>query len=142
MPADAAARLRDANVGPEIVVHLQRIHARLAPSGGGFVVHGGPADQPEGHRCGDLITIAFEDRETAHARCVSPAGQAVLELRTGREQASRGPFAHTRERNRSASPVARRGFGSGSGGHRPPPETEKPSTDDGAAIRPRSRAMP
>ena len=82
MPAYAVAHLRHVNVGPEIVDYLQRIDATLEPFGGRFVIHGGPVDLLEGHWSGDLIVIAFKDRETAHAWYVSPAYQAILKFRT------------------------------------------------------------
>ena len=82
MPAYAVAHLRNVRIGPEIVEYLQQIDATLEPFGGHFVIHGGPVDLLEGDWSGDLIVIAFKDRETAHAWYTSATYQAILKLRT------------------------------------------------------------
>lgn len=78
----AVARLRNVNMGPDIVEYLKRIDGTLQPFGGSFLVHGGPYETLEGHWSGDLIILEFPDRETAHAWYQSPAYQAILPLRT------------------------------------------------------------
>jgi uncharacterized protein (DUF1330 family) len=82
MTAFAIARLTDVAMGPPIVEYLRRIDATLAPFGGRFVIHGGPFDRIEGDWTGDLIAIAFPDREHARAWYASPAYQDILPLRT------------------------------------------------------------
>ena len=82
MPAYAVAQLRHVDLGPEIVAYLQRIDASLDPYGGRFLIHGGPVDVLEGGWSGDLIVIAFPNRENAHAWYFSPEYQAILHLRT------------------------------------------------------------
>jgi uncharacterized protein (DUF1330 family) len=82
MPAYAVAHLRHVTMGPEIVEYLQRIDATLEPFGGHFLIHGGPVDALEGDWSGDLIVIAFKDRETAHAWYASPGYHAILRMRT------------------------------------------------------------
>ena len=83
MPAYAVAHLREVTMGPEIVAYLERIDATLAPFGGRFLIHGGSVDVLEGDWSGDLIVIAFPDRERARAWYASPAYRAILRLRTG-----------------------------------------------------------
>ena len=82
MPAYAVAHLRNVRIGPEIVEYLQQIDATLEPFGGHFIIHGGSVNLLEGDWSGDLIVIAFRDRETADAWYVSGAYQAILKLRT------------------------------------------------------------
>jgi uncharacterized protein (DUF1330 family) len=81
MPTYAVAHLRKVTMGPEIVEHLQRIDATLAPFGGRFLVHGGEAVVLEGSWPGRVIIIEFPDRERARAWYESPAYQAILPLR-------------------------------------------------------------
>jgi len=81
MTAYAVANLENVTVGTEIVEYLQRIDATLAPFSGRFIIHGGPKTVLEGEWPGDLIVIAFPDREQAHAWYDSPAYQAILPLR-------------------------------------------------------------
>jgi uncharacterized protein (DUF1330 family) len=64
------------------VEYLERIDATLAPHGGRFIVHGGPADVREGTSPGDVIVIEFPDRAHAAQWYESPAYQAILPLRT------------------------------------------------------------
>lgn len=75
------ARLHDVRLGPEIVAYLQRIDATLAPFDGRFLIHGDPPEVLEGSWTGDLIVIAFPDRERARAWYTSPAYQEILPLR-------------------------------------------------------------
>ncbi len=82
MPAYAVAHLRSVRLGPEIFDYIGRIDATLEPYGGRFLIHGGPVDPLDGNWSGDLVVIAFKDRETAHAWYVSPEYQAILRLRT------------------------------------------------------------
>jgi uncharacterized protein (DUF1330 family) len=82
MPAYAVAHLCNVKIGPEIVEYLRQIDATLEPFGGQFIIHGGLVDLLEGDWSGDLIVIAFKDRETAHAWYASEAYQAILKLRT------------------------------------------------------------
>jgi uncharacterized protein (DUF1330 family) len=82
MKAYAIAILNDVQIGPPIVEYLERIDSTLAPYGGRFIVHGGPADVREGTNPGDVIIIEFPD--TAHAAqwYESAAYQEILPLRT------------------------------------------------------------
>jgi uncharacterized protein (DUF1330 family) len=82
MSAYAVAHLRNVTVGPEIVEYLRRIDGTLEPFGGRFLIHGGPAEVLEGQWSGDLIVIAFPDREQARAWYDSPAYRDILRLRT------------------------------------------------------------
>ncbi len=82
MPAYAIGHLHDVAMGPAIVAYLERIDATLEPFGGRFVIHGGTVDVLEGDWTGDLIVIAFPDRDRARAWYASPAYQAILRLRT------------------------------------------------------------
>jgi uncharacterized protein (DUF1330 family) len=68
--------------GPEIVAYLQKIDETLAPFGGRFLIHGGPAEQLEGTWTGDLIVVEFPDKDSARAWYASPAYQDILPLRT------------------------------------------------------------
>lgn len=77
------AHLRHVNMGPDIVEYLERIDATLAPFGGRFVVHGGgDIELLEGAWSGDLVVVAFPDRERARGWYESAAYQAILPLRT------------------------------------------------------------
>lgn len=82
MPTYAVARLRDVTIGTDIVAYLERIDATLAPFGGRFVVHGGPYEVLEGEFSGDLVIIAFPDRERARSWYESAAYREIKELRT------------------------------------------------------------
>ncbi len=82
MLAYAVAHLRTVALGPEIFEYIARIDATLEPFGGRFLIHGGPVDAMDGNWSGDLVVIAFRDRETAHAWYASPGYQAILRLRT------------------------------------------------------------
>ncbi|WP_028225198.1 DUF1330 domain-containing protein [Paraburkholderia ferrariae] len=82
MTAYAVAHLREVEMCPAIVEYLEKIDATLAPYGGRFVIHGGPVEQIEGAFRGDLIVIAFDDRERARQWYRSAAYQAILPLRT------------------------------------------------------------
>lgn len=82
MTAYALAHLHDVRMGPAIVEYLEKIDATLRPFGGRFVVHGGRLDVLEGDWPGDLVVIAFPDRDAAHRWYRSPAYQAILPLRT------------------------------------------------------------
>jgi uncharacterized protein (DUF1330 family) len=86
MPAYAAACLRNVAMGPEIAEYLQRIDATLEPFGGRFLIHGGPTDVLEGSWPGDLIVIAFPDRDRARGWYASPAYRQILPLRTGNSE--------------------------------------------------------
>jgi uncharacterized protein (DUF1330 family) len=82
MSAYAVAHLRTVAMGPEIVQYLERIDSTLAPFGGEFLVHGSQAEVLEGPWPGDLIVIAFPNREQARAWYRSAAYQEILRLRT------------------------------------------------------------
>lgn len=82
MPVYAVALLHDAVMGGEIVEYLRRIDGTLAPFGGRFLIHGGPAEVLEGTLVGDLVVIAFPDRARARGWYDSPAYRAILPLRT------------------------------------------------------------
>ncbi|WP_230532524.1 DUF1330 domain-containing protein [Microvirga roseola] len=83
MTAYAIGHLHDVAMGPEIVEYLRRINETLEPFGGRFLIHGGPVEVREGTWSGDLIVIAFPDRESARAWYDSPAYRRILPLRTG-----------------------------------------------------------
>ena len=78
----AIGHLHDVNVGPDIVEYLNRIDATLEPFGGQFIIHGGPVTLMEGSWSGDLIVIAFPNRDSARAWYDSPAYRHILPLRT------------------------------------------------------------
>jgi uncharacterized protein (DUF1330 family) len=82
MTGYAIGILNDVDMGPPIAEYLERIDATLAPYGGRFIVHGGPADVREGSSPGDVIIIEFPDRVHAARWYESPAYQAILPLRT------------------------------------------------------------
>ena len=81
MPAYAVAHLRNVAMGPEIVEYLWRIDATLEPFGGRFLIHGGDTQVLEGQWSGDLIVVAFADRDQARAWYDSPAYRDILRLR-------------------------------------------------------------
>lgn len=83
MPTYAVAHLRQVAMGPAIVEYLERIDATLEPFGGRFVVHGGETELLEGSWPGDLVIIAFPDRDRARGWYSSAAYRAILPLRTG-----------------------------------------------------------
>jgi uncharacterized protein (DUF1330 family) len=82
MKAYAIGILNDVQMGPAITEYLQRIDATLAPYGGRFIVHGGPADVREGANPGDVIILEFPDRARAVRWYESPGYQKILPLRT------------------------------------------------------------
>ncbi|APF36204.1 DUF1330 domain-containing protein [Chelatococcus daeguensis] len=82
MTTFAIAHLRSVTMGPAIIAYLEKIDATIAPFGGRFVLHGEPVEPLEGAFEGDLVIIAFPDRESARAWYRSPAYQAILPLRT------------------------------------------------------------
>lgn len=82
MPAYAIGHLHDVTMGPEIVEYLQRIDETLVPFDGHFIIHGGPVERLEGAWSGDLIVIAFPDKDRARAWYASPAYRQILPLRT------------------------------------------------------------
>jgi uncharacterized protein (DUF1330 family) len=82
MTAYAVARLYDVTMGPEIVEYLRKIDATLAPFGGRFLIHGDPVEQLEGAWSGDLIMIAFPNKNHAREWYASPAYREILHLRT------------------------------------------------------------
>ncbi len=86
MPAYAVAHLRTVTMGPAIADYLARIDATLAPFGGRYVVHGGNKETLEGAWPGDLIVIAFPDRDAARSWYASPAYRAILPLRTANSE--------------------------------------------------------
>jgi uncharacterized protein (DUF1330 family) len=83
MPAYAVAHLRNVAMGPEIVEYVRRIDATLEPFSGRFLIHGGDTQVLEGQWSGDLIVLAFPDRDRARAWYDSPAYRDILRLRTG-----------------------------------------------------------
>jgi uncharacterized protein (DUF1330 family) len=65
MKSYAIGILKDVQMGPQIVEYLERIDSTLAPYGGRFIVHGGPADVRERTDPGIVIIIEFPDRAQA-----------------------------------------------------------------------------
>ncbi|KQZ22920.1 hypothetical protein ASD50_20935 [Mesorhizobium sp. Root552] len=86
MTSYAVGRLRNVEMGPDIVTYLETIDATLAPFQGRFIIHGGEKEELEGAFPGDLIVIAFPDRQAASAWYASPAYQAILPKRTRNSQ--------------------------------------------------------
>lgn len=82
LPAYAIAYLREVHFGEQIARYMRCIDATLEPFGGQFLVHGGAMSPQEGEWDGDVIIIAFPDRESALAWYHSPAYQRLLHLRT------------------------------------------------------------
>lgn len=82
MTAYAIAHLRDVDLNAEIVDYIKRIDETLVPFGGRFLIHGVTPEIMEGPWEGDLVVIAFSDRDAAHAWYASPAYQAILPFRT------------------------------------------------------------
>ena len=81
-PAYAIGYLREVQFGEQIAQYLRCIDATLEPFGGRFLVHGGALSPREGEWDGDLVIIAFPDRESALAWYDSPAYQEIVPLRT------------------------------------------------------------
>lgn len=82
MQTFAIGHLRDVTLSADIVAYLEHIDATLAPFGGRFVVHGGPATVLEGAWEGDLVVIGFPSRAAAEGWYASPAYREILPLRT------------------------------------------------------------
>lgn len=82
VPSYAVAHLRSVSMGPDIAEYLARIDATLEPFGGRFVVHGTAVEILEGPWPGDLVVIAFPDRDHARAWYTSPGYQEIIGLRT------------------------------------------------------------
>src|SRR5262245_43195773 len=82
MKGYAIGILKDVEMGPQIVEYLERIDSTLAPYGGRFIVHGGPADVREGTDPGVVIVIEFPDRPHATQWYDSDAYHTILPLRT------------------------------------------------------------
>ncbi|MGX1789850.1 DUF1330 domain-containing protein [Bosea sp. NPDC055332] len=82
MTAYAIAHLRDVDLNAEIVDYIKLIDETLVPFGGRFLIHGVTPQVMEGPWEGDLVVIAFPDRDAAHAWYASPGYQAILPLRT------------------------------------------------------------
>jgi uncharacterized protein (DUF1330 family) len=82
MPSYAIAQLRDVKAGGEIIEYLRGIEATLQPFGGQYLIHGGALRRVEGNWPeGDLIIIAFPDRERLEGWYGSEAYQQLLPLR-------------------------------------------------------------
>ena len=82
----AVGHLRQVDMGPGIVAYLENIDSTLAPFGGHFIVHGGTVESLEGGWQGDLIVIAFPDRDAAMGWDRSEAYQAILHHRRDNAQ--------------------------------------------------------
>jgi uncharacterized protein (DUF1330 family) len=82
MSAYAVARLYDVAMEPEIIEYLRKIDATLAPFEGRFLIHGGTMERLEGSWTGDLIMIAFPDKDHARRWYESAAYREILPLRT------------------------------------------------------------
>jgi len=76
------AHLHTVELGADITRYLERIDATLAPFHGQFLVHGAPPEVLEGDWRGDLIVVAFPDRQLASAWYASAAYQNIIRLRT------------------------------------------------------------
>lgn len=86
MTSYAVAQLHGVEMGPDIAAYLEAIDDTLAPFRGRFIIHGGTQEALEGRFQGDLVVIAFPDRQAARAWYASPAYQAILPLRRRRAQ--------------------------------------------------------
>ncbi|WP_114905887.1 DUF1330 domain-containing protein [Ornithinimicrobium murale] len=86
LPAYAIGYLREVRFGEEIATYMQRIDATLAPFGGHFLVHGGALSPLEGEWDGDIIIIAFPDRDSALAWYGSADYQELVPLRTSNSE--------------------------------------------------------
>ncbi|WBU60981.1 DUF1330 domain-containing protein [Paracoccus albus] len=82
MTCYAIGRLRNVEMGAEIVAYLEAIDATLAPFEGHFIIHGGKKHMLEGTFVGDLIVIVFPDNAKAQAWYTSSAYQHIKALRT------------------------------------------------------------
>lgn len=82
MTAYAIAHLRDVDLNAEIAEYIRLIDETLTPFGGRFLIHGVTPEIMEGPWEGDLVVIAFPDRNAAQAWYASPAYRAILPLRT------------------------------------------------------------
>lgn len=82
MTAYAIAHLRDVDLNAEIADYIRRIDETLKPFAGRFLIHGVTPEVLEGPWDGDLVVIAFPDRDAAQAWYASPGYQAILPLRT------------------------------------------------------------
>ena len=82
MTAYIVAHLHSVELGADITRYLERIDATLAPFHGQFLVHGAPPEVLEGDWRGDLIVVAFPDRQLASAWYASAAYQNIIRLRT------------------------------------------------------------
>ncbi|RVU39172.1 DUF1330 domain-containing protein [Hwanghaeella grinnelliae] len=81
MTCYAIGHLRDVEMGEEIIAYLDRIDATLTPYQGEFIIHGGEKHHLEGLFQGDMIVIAFPDRDQAQAWYESPEYRQILPLR-------------------------------------------------------------
>lgn len=86
MTAYAVAQLQSVELGDDITNYLERIDATLTPFGGQFLIHGALRQVLEGDWRGDLIVIAFPDRQLAGEWYASPAYQSIILLRTYNSQ--------------------------------------------------------
>ena len=86
MTAYAVANLRNVRMGPAIVAYLHAIDATLAPFHGRFIIHGGEKTVLEGQWRGDLIVIAFPEREAAEQWYASKAYGDIQHLRADNSQ--------------------------------------------------------
>lgn len=82
MTCYAVAHLHKVEMGAGIVAYLEGIDATLSSFQGHFVIHGGEKQALEGQFRGDLIVVAFPDRQHAEAWYNSPAYQNLLPHRT------------------------------------------------------------
>lgn len=86
MTSYAVARLHSVEIGPDIVAYVEAIDSTLAPFQGRFIIHGGEKEELEGAFRGDLIVVAFPDRQAARAWYASPAYQSILPKRRSSAQ--------------------------------------------------------
>lgn len=86
MTCYVVGHLHKVEMSPSIVAYLEGIDATLALFQGRYIIHGGEKTSLEGQFQGDLIVIAFPDRQRAEAWYHSPAYQALLPRRTEHAQ--------------------------------------------------------
>ncbi len=81
MTTYAVAHLRQVDLNSQIIDYIEMIDATLAPYRGRFLVHGATPTVLEGSWPGDLIVLAFPNRQQALAWYHSSDYQAILPLR-------------------------------------------------------------
>jgi uncharacterized protein (DUF1330 family) len=106
MTAYAVANLRNVTMGPAIIAYLQAIDATLAPFDGRFIIHGGDKTVLEGQWPGDLIVIAFPEREAAEQWYASQPYRDIQHLRADNSESDVILIAGVGEEHRATDILA------------------------------------